>query len=56
MYIKCPIYSSAFLIMMYQMQFGGQAPGTSDEERQYAYKKFGLDTFPIMVRAFCNDV
>jgi len=27
-------------------QFGGQAPGTSDEERQYAYKKFGFE-FPV---------
>lgn len=27
-------------------QFGGQAPGTSEEERQYAYKKFGFE-FPV---------
>ena len=30
-------------------QFGGQAPGSSEEERQYAYRKFGIE-FPIMVR------
>ena len=28
-------------------QFGCQAPGTSDEERQYAIKKFGFE-FPVM--------
>jgi glutathione peroxidase len=27
-------------------QFGGQAPGTSDEEREYAYYKFGFE-FPV---------
>ena len=54
--MKCPMDSSALFTLMYYMQFGGQAPGTSDEERQYAYKKFGLDTFPIMVRAFCETV
>jgi Glutathione peroxidase len=32
-------------------QFGGQAPGTSEEERQYAYRKFGFE-FPVMVRDF----
>ena len=30
-------------------QFGGQAPGTSEEERAWAHKKFGFD-FPVMVR------
>lgn len=29
-------------------QFGCQAPGTSEMERAYAYKKFGVDTFPVM--------
>ena len=29
-------------------QFAGQAPGSSDEEREYAFKKFGFE-FPIMV-------
>jgi len=24
-------------------QFGGQAPGTSDEEREYAFRKFGFE-------------
>jgi glutathione peroxidase-family protein len=27
-------------------QFGGQAPGTSQEEREYAWKKFGKE-FPV---------
>ena len=30
-------------------QFGGQAPRSSDGEREFAYKKFGFE-FPIMVR------
>lgn len=30
-------------------QFGGQAPRTSEGEREFAYKKFGFE-FPIMVR------
>lgn len=30
-------------------QFGGQAPGSSEEERQFAYSKFGFE-FPVMVR------
>lgn len=30
-------------------QFGGQAPGTSEEERQWAFRKFGFE-FPVMVR------
>lgn len=25
------------------LQFGGQAPGTSQEEREWAWKKFGLE-------------
>lgn len=29
-------------------QFGCQAPGTSEMERAYAYKKFGTDAFPVM--------
>jgi glutathione peroxidase len=29
-------------------QFGGQAPGTSEEERQWAFKKFGFE-FPVYV-------
>ena len=29
-------------------QFAGQAPGSSEEERQYAFRKFGFE-FPIMV-------
>ena len=28
-------------------QFGGQAPGTSEEERQWAFRKFGFE-FPVM--------
>lgn len=28
-------------------QFGCQAPGSSDEERQYAWRKFGFE-FPVM--------
>ena len=35
-------------------QFGGQAPGTSEEERAYAYRKFGIDTFPIMDKVDVN--
>jgi glutathione peroxidase len=31
-------------------QFGGQAPGTSEEERQWAFRKFGFE-FPVMVRS-----
>ncbi|KAK9802053.1 hypothetical protein WJX73_007945 [Symbiochloris irregularis] len=34
-------------------QFGGQAPGTSEEEREYAYKKFGI-SFPIMDKINVN--
>lgn len=33
-------------------QFGGQAPGSSEEERQFAYRKFGFE-FPVMVRKLC---
>ena len=28
-------------------QFGGQAPGTSQEEREWAWRKFGVE-FPVM--------
>lgn len=34
-------------------QFGGQAPGTSEEERQYAYRKFGFE-FPVMDKLEVN--
>ncbi len=34
-------------------QFGGQAPGTSEEERAFAIKKFGIDSLPVMVRPAC---
>ncbi|KAK9815475.1 hypothetical protein WJX72_004289 [[Myrmecia] bisecta] len=34
-------------------QFGGQAPGTSDEERRYAYHKFGFE-FPVMDKIDVN--
>jgi glutathione peroxidase-family protein len=37
------------------VQFGGQAPGTSDEERQYAYRKFGFE-FPMMVSMSLCDI
>lgn len=33
-------------------QFGGQAPGSSEEERAFAIKKFGIESLPVMVR-FC---
>lgn len=39
-------------------QFGGQAPGTSEEERAWAHKKFGF-AFPVMVRGMptsCGSV
>jgi glutathione peroxidase len=35
-------------------QFGGQAPGTSEEERQAAYSKFGLSTFPVLDKLIVN--
>eukprot|EP00884_Botryococcus_braunii_P008151 jgi/Botrbrau1/17337/Bobra.0015s0083.1 len=34
-------------------QFGGQAPGSSEEERQFAYRKFGFE-FPIMDKIEVN--
>lgn len=34
-------------------QFGYQAPGTSDEEREYAYSKFGFE-FPVMDKIEVN--
>ena len=34
-------------------QFAGQAPGSSEEERQYAFRKFGFP-FPIMVGSLLN--
>lgn len=34
-------------------QFGGQAPGTSEEERQWAYYKFGFE-FPVMDKIEVN--
>ena len=34
-------------------QFGGQAPGTSEEERQFAYSKFGFE-FPVMDKVDVN--
>lgn len=34
-------------------QFGGQAPGTSEEERQFAYSKFGFE-FPVMDKIDVN--
>lgn len=34
-------------------QFGGQAPGSSQEEREYAYKKFGFE-FPVMDKIDVN--
>ena len=30
------------------VQFGGQAPRSSQGEREFAYKKFGIE-FPVMV-------
>lgn len=34
-------------------QFGGQAPGTSEEERQWAFRKFGFE-FPVMDKIEVN--
>lgn len=34
-------------------QFGGQAPGTSQEEREYAWRKFGFE-FPVMDKVEVN--
>lgn len=34
-------------------QFGGQAPGTSEEERAWAYRKFGFE-FPVMDKVEVN--
>lgn len=35
-------------------QFGGQAPGTDEEERQAAYRKFGRDDFPVLDHMMVN--
>ncbi len=35
-------------------QFGGQSPGTDQEERDAAYRKFGLDTFPVIDHLLTN--
>ena len=37
-------------------QFGGQAPGTSQEEREFAWKKFGLsgDALPVFDKVDVN--
>lgn len=35
-------------------QFGGQAPGTSEEERAAAYRKFGTEEFPVLDKLLVN--
>jgi glutathione peroxidase len=41
-------YSPEFEVLAFPCnQFGGQAPLGSEGERAYAYKKFGIDTFPV---------
>lgn len=35
-------------------QFGGQAPGTSEEERDWAVRKFGFE-FPVMDKIAVKD-
>lgn len=36
-------------------QFGGQAPGSDEEERQAAYRKFGTtETFPVLDKLLVN--
>ncbi|KAK9837614.1 hypothetical protein WJX74_001377 [Apatococcus lobatus] len=35
-------------------QFGGQAPRSSQGEREFAYKKFGIDEFPVMDKIDVN--
>ena len=35
-------------------QFGGQAPLSSEEEREFAYKKFGVRSFPIFDKIEVN--
>jgi len=35
-------------------QFGGQAPGTSEEERAYAYRKFGTESFDVFDKIDVN--
>mmetsp|Transcript_16370 Transcript_16370/g.51452 ORF Transcript_16370/g.51452 Transcript_16370/m.51452 type:complete len:154 (-) Transcript_16370:408-869(-) len=35
-------------------QFGKQAPGTSQDEREFAYSKTGLTSFPVFDKIECN--
>lgn len=35
-------------------QFGNQAPGTDEEEREYAYKKFGRRDFAVLDHIIVN--
>ncbi|KAK9839482.1 hypothetical protein WJX81_004921 [Elliptochloris bilobata] len=35
-------------------QFGGQAPGTDEEERAFAIKKFGIQSLPVMDKLDVN--
>ena len=35
-------------------QFGGQAPGSDEEERQAAYRKFGSSDFPVIDHMLTN--
>lgn len=35
-------------------QFGGQAPGTSEDERAAAYRKFGTEEFPVLDKLLVN--
>ena len=35
-------------------QFGGQAPGSDEEERQAAYNKFGTSNFPVLDHMLVN--
>lgn len=35
-------------------QFGGQAPGSSEEERQAAIRKFGIQSLPVLDKLLVN--
>ncbi|KAH7615682.1 putative Glutathione peroxidase [Nannochloris sp. 'desiccata'] len=48
------IYSFSGTLDVPCNQFGGQSPGTDQEERDAAYRKFGLDTFPVVDHMLTN--
>lgn len=53
-YLWNKYHDQGFTILAFPCnQFGGQAPGSSDEEREYAYKKFGFE-FPMFDKLNVN--